>query len=323
VCGPQPASRGSGQFGDATSIAASRSWEGALTYLSTASDGRHLAVDSVGAPDGVSVFLLHATPGSRSGPRPRSSVLYRLGVRLICYDRPGYGGSDRDRARSVADAASDVATIADSLNIRRFSVVGHASGGPHALACATLLRERVHSAAVLVGLAPWDAEGLDWTLGMTGSKVREYYDANTDISSLTASLIEQAEQARYDSEAMLRLLFPEFRSKAGSAVDDIVIRNQLIHSYSEAMRHGMDGWIDDTIALVRPWGFDLSSVVAPVLLWHGTDDELSPVSHSYWLAKRIDRAEIQVNTGAVHSDAVQALPGVLKWVKKHWIDELD
>lgn len=280
-------------------------------------------MDSVGAPHGVSIFLLHATPGSRSGPRPRSSVLYRLGVRLICYDRPGYGESDRVTARSVADAASDVATIADSLNIERFSVVGHASGGPHALACAALLRERVQSAAILVGLAPWDAEGLNWTLGMTESKVREYSDANIDIVNLIASLTEQAEQVRDDPEGMLRLLFPEFRSRAGSAVDDIVIRNQLIYSYSEAMRHGMDGWIDDTLALVRPWGFDLSAIVAPVLLWHGTDDELSPVAHSFWLAKRIKTAEIQVNTGAVHSDAVQALPGVLTWVKKRWADELD
>src|ERR1039457_6640174 len=99
---------------------------------------RKLSVETLGAPEGKPVFLLHGTPGSRYGPRPRGIILYRLGIRLITYDRPGYSGSDRNRGRSVADAADDVAAIADALGIDRFSVVGRSGGGPHALACAAL-----------------------------------------------------------------------------------------------------------------------------------------------------------------------------------------
>ncbi|MGH3250352.1 MAG: alpha/beta fold hydrolase, partial [Trebonia sp.] len=133
------------------------------------SDGRRLATAVYGDPEGRPVFLLHGTPGSRIGPRPRSAILHRLGVRLICFDRPGYGESDRLPGRRVADAAADVSAIADALGLAKFAVVGRSGGGPHALACAALLPERLTKAAVLVGIAPREATGIDWLEGMTGS----------------------------------------------------------------------------------------------------------------------------------------------------------
>ncbi|MCG6500466.1 alpha/beta fold hydrolase, partial [Kitasatospora sp. A2-31] len=127
-----------------------------------AADGRALAVETVGDPRGRPVFLLHGTPGSRVGPHPRTSVLYRLGIRLVSFDRPGYGDSARLPGRRVSAAAADVRTIADELGIDRFAVLGRSGGGPHALACAALLPERVTRVALLVSLAPRNAAGLDW-----------------------------------------------------------------------------------------------------------------------------------------------------------------
>ena len=103
-----------------------------MTRVIGVSDGRQVSVDSYGDPNGFPVFLLHGTPGSRSGPVPRPPLLYRLGIRLISYDRPGYGDSDRQQGRSVADAAADVLDIADHLELESFSVVGRSGGGPHA-----------------------------------------------------------------------------------------------------------------------------------------------------------------------------------------------
>lgn len=125
-------------------------------------DGRQLATQLDGDPEGRPIFLLHGTPGSRLGPRPRSAVLHRLGVQLISFDRPGYGESDRLEGRRVADAAADVLAIADAYGLDRFAVVGRSGGGPHALACAALLPDRLTRAAVLVGIAPRGAEGLGW-----------------------------------------------------------------------------------------------------------------------------------------------------------------
>lgn len=145
-----------------------------MAQVVIAADGRRLSVETLGAPEGKPVFLFHGTPGARNGPRPRGIVLYRLGIKLICHDRPGYGDSDRQHGRTVGHIASDIAEIADSLGIDTFSVVGRSGGGPHALACAALLRGRVECAAALGSLAPIDAEGLDWWDGMVESNVRAY-----------------------------------------------------------------------------------------------------------------------------------------------------
>ena len=88
------------------------------------------------------------------------------GIRLISYDRPGYGGSTSQPGRSVADSASDVRTIAGALGIDRLAIWGYSGGGPHALACAALLPELVSAAATLASVAPYDAPGLDWFTGM-------------------------------------------------------------------------------------------------------------------------------------------------------------
>jgi pimeloyl-ACP methyl ester carboxylesterase len=278
-------------------------------------DGRKVAVESWGPPTGMPVFLLHGTPGSRSGPRPRASVLYRLGIYLISYDRPGYGESDPHPNRTVADAAGDVRAIADELELDSFGVVGRSGGGPHALACAALLEGRVQRAACLVGLAPSDAKDLDWYAGMTESNVQEYSTADASRQAVQASVAPQAEQIRENPDSSLGLLLPKLSKRDLRVVDDIAIRRLLTDTYAEAVRDGEDGWIDDVVALRRPWDFDLTSIKVPVLLWHGADDEYSPVSHTYWLEGQISTAVVQIQPDTAHFGAVEILPTVLAWMK--------
>ncbi|MFI6240971.1 alpha/beta fold hydrolase [Micromonospora sp. NPDC050795] len=277
-------------------------------------DGRHLAVETSGAPDGPVVFLLHGTPGGRSGPRPRGIVIYRLGVHLVCYDRPGYGDSDRHEGRRVADAATDVAAIADDLGIERFSVVGRSGGGPHALACAALLPDRVTRAAVLVGLAPAGAPDLDWYAGMAETNIKDYGQADGDLAALMLNLKVRADEARRDPMTLLDFLRPQLPGEDIRVVDDLAIRRLLTDMYAEALRHGPEGWIDDVLAIRRGWGFDLSAIRAEVRLWHGEQDRFSPMEHSHWLASRIPRAEVQVQPGAAHFGAVEILPQTLAWL---------
>jgi pimeloyl-ACP methyl ester carboxylesterase len=286
-----------------------------MTDIIHVTDERDVAVEIWGDSDGLPVFLLHGTPGSRRGPIPRASVLHRLGVKLICYDRPGYGGSSRHRGRTVADAAGDVRSISDSLGVDQFCVVGRSGGGPHALACAALLKDRVLSAAVLVGIAPSDAEGLDWYAGMAGSNVSEYGQASP--ATVAHDLSMRAEQIGNDPESLIRFLFPELTDPDRRVVDDVAIRRQLTDSYAEACRNGPHGWIDDVLAFRCPWGFDLSVIQAPVLFWHGAEDVFSPVAHTYWLASQIPRAvvETKVQPDAAHFNAVEVLPEVLAWVR--------
>lgn len=285
-----------------------------MTRLVMAPDGRRLSVESTGDPDGTPVFLFHGTPGSRDGPRPRGTVLYRLGIRLVSYDRPGYPGSDRKVGRIVADAARDVGAIADYLGIGQFGVVGRSGGAPHALACAALLKDRVISAAALGCPAPYDAEGPNWNAGMEDSNVRASHNAEANLVALIATLNGHARQVRNNSEGLLKLLWPDLDDHDKGVMEDIALRRVITRAHAEALRETANGWIDDVIALSRPWGFELSSITTRVKLWSGSKDEFSPPSHTCWLAKRIGTAELEVETGKAHLGAVEILPRILAWV---------
>ncbi|WP_327010403.1 alpha/beta hydrolase [Dactylosporangium sp. NBC_01737] len=279
-----------------------------------ARDGRDLRVEITGDPSGSPVFLLHGTPGSRVGPKPRGGVLYRLGIQLICYDRPGYGGSQRDMKRTVAAAAYDVQAIADALGLGRFAVVGRSGGGPHALASAACLPERVARAAVLVGVAPANADDLDWYAGMTDANVREYSTADADWHKLVERVRLQAARVRRDPVSLVKSLQQQMTDPDLRVVDDIAIQRLLAETYAEALRPGPYGWIDDIYALRSDWGFNLADIRQPVLLWHGADDNFSPVSHARWLAARIPNAKIRIETETAHFGAVEVLPEILTWL---------
>lgn len=246
-------------------------------------------------------------------------MLYRLGVRLICYDRPGYGGSDRYAGRSVADAAADVQAIAEALDLGPFSVVGRSGGGPHALACAAGLSGWVQCVVALVGLAPPNAPGLDWYDGMTASNKAELSD--NDPGGITAILTERAERIGSDPRLLLESLRPELTRRDLKVVDEVAIQQLLAEAYGEALRQGAEGWIDDSLALRKSWAFDPRKIKAPVLIWHGLDDVFSPVSHARWLADYIGadredaKVEVVLKRDAAHFDAVEALPDILAWVR--------
>ncbi|MFF3020541.1 alpha/beta fold hydrolase [Streptomyces sp. NPDC057939] len=267
-----------------------------------------------GDPDGKPVFLLHGTPGSRLGPAPRGMVLYQRRTQLIAYDRPGYGGSDRRRGRTVADVAEDVAAIADALGLDTFTVAGRSGGAPGALACAALLPDRVTRTAALVPLAPRDAEDLDWFEGMAASNVREYTTASDDPEELAARLIPRADGIRRDPGRLLDELRRELTDNDRMIVSDAGLRAMLLRNYREGLRTSAWGWIDDALAFSGPWGFDPADIRCPVLLWHGELDVFSPVGHSRWLARRIPGATTSIDPAAAHFAALRALPDVLTWL---------
>jgi len=285
-----------------------------LKHTVRAAGGRQLTTQTYGDPDGRPVFLLHGTPGSRLGPHPRSAVLHRLGVRLISFDRPGYGESDRVAGRRVADVATDVLTIADAYGLGKFAVVGRSGGGPHALACAALLPERITKAAVLVGLAPQGADGLDWFDGMAQSNVIEFTAAAHGYADIVAHTKAVADAVRANPASLIARLQTELPDSDRRVVADRGIRSMLVETYAEALRTSDYGWIDDALAFCSPWGFDPATVTVPVLIWHGASDVFSPASHARWLADRIPNAAVVVQAGAAHFGALDVLPDILRWL---------
>jgi pimeloyl-ACP methyl ester carboxylesterase len=279
--------------------------------------GGDLAVEVVGHPTGEAVFLLHGTPGSLLGPRPRGIFLYRLGIRLISYNRPGYPGSKRVKDRIVADAAADVDAIAKHFRLDRFSVIGRSGGAPHALACAAdrRLSDRLMCTAALSSLAPYDADDLDWFADMAESNVEAYHNAaESDLQTLIATFKQTARQVRNNSQGLLNTLRPELVGSDRQVIGDIALRRIIARTHAEALRESVHGWIDDVIALARPWCVDFSKISGPVLLWHGDDDVFSPASHTRWLHKKIERSELRLPPGVAHFEAITILPEIHRWV---------
>lgn len=147
-------------------------------------------------------------------------VLYQRKTQLITYDRPGYGDSDRQPGRCVADAVEDVRAIADHIGIEQFAVVGRSGGASHALACAALMPERVTRTAALVGLAPWDAVGLDWFDGMAASNVEAYTTAADDPDGLAESFISRSAVIRRDPVRLIDDLRRELTDSDRMVVND-------------------------------------------------------------------------------------------------------
>ncbi|MFI1393455.1 alpha/beta fold hydrolase [Streptomyces sp. NPDC020681] len=292
-------------------------------------DGK-LAYEEWGDPKGYPVFLLHGTPGSRLGPKPRTFDLHKLGIRLIAYDRPGYGESGRYVGRDVAHAAQDVIAIADHLRLGRYSVVGRSGGGPHALACAALSPDRVASAAAVVTVAPPDAEGLDWLAGMADSNVMTYemMENSPGLTQVGALLARNADAIRRNPSSLLSSLSQEMPDVDRLVVEDAGIRDLLMLNYLSAVgeftgaRTELEdppeptGWLDDLVSFRKPWGFYPEKIEeVPVLLWHGEQDVFSPVSHFRWLAERIPHACAVLQPSAAHFAALPALPPILAWVR--------
>ncbi|MER7174231.1 alpha/beta fold hydrolase [Streptomyces mesophilus] len=277
-------------------------------------DGRTLTAQDWGDPHGRAVLLLHGTPGSRLGIAPAEVLARWPGVRFFAYDRPGYGGSDRVEGRDVAHCARDAAEVADALGIRSFAVLGRSGGGAHALACAALLPERITGAAALVATAPRDGAGLDWFAGMTPYNVREYSLALRGAGALTASLVPQAEAIRAEPSRLLTGIAEGLSPSDAQVVADPAVRAMLLANYREALATSAYGWIDDCLALSRPWGFDPADIRGRVLLWHGAEDTFSPVGHFHWLARRIPHADAVLAEGAGHFGALAAFDSVLEWL---------
>nr|WP_246100991.1 alpha/beta hydrolase [Streptomyces cyaneus] len=295
-----------------------------LGSVESGDGGRLLSFETSGDPKGHPVFLLHGTPGSRVGPRPRTIDLYKLGIRLISYDRPGYGESHRLKGRTVDHAAADVEAIADHLKIDHFSVVGRSGGGPHALACAALLANRVASAAALVSIAPPDAEGLNWFEGMAESNVIAYEAATAALDEgsvecldrLKANLASNADAIRDNPESLLGLLTPEMPTADKAVVGHGGIRGLLLANYQTSVVRSSFGWLDDVLSFRRDWGFEPGKIVeVPLLLWHGEHDTFSPVGHFRWLADRIPSATPVLKPEAAHFAALPAVPEILAWLR--------
>jgi len=257
-------------------------------------DGRRLDFEVSGPSGGVPLVVQHGTPGALTQPPAARAAAIAHGLRLVTFSRPGYGSSTRRPGRSVADVAQDVAALLDHLEAPRCVTVGWSGGGPHALATAALLPERVAGVATVAGVAPYDVEGLDFMAGMGQGNIEEFELAIAGEDALRPELTEAAKalqgaQAEQLAEGMASVL-----SEADKAAFAGELGAGIAADFAEALRPGADGWIDDDLAFVRSWGFALDKIAAPAFVWQGGQDLMVPLAHGRWLAAAIPGAVVHL-----------------------------
>jgi pimeloyl-ACP methyl ester carboxylesterase len=280
-------------------------------------DGRTLAVEIDGDPAGLPVLVHAGTPNSRHlyGPNVRDAG--DRGLRLIGYDRPGYGGSTPHPGRTVADCAADVRAICAALDIGRLAMWGISGGGPHVLACAALLPDLVVAAASLASDAPYGAEGLDWLDGMGQLNVDDIRLFFADEAAARAQLDKEREEALAASPDEMTAGLESLLSPADKAVLHGGLAEFLTYAFQAGLKPGGEGWWEDN-CMLRPWGFELAGIAVPVLLMHGRQDNFVPFGHGQWLAGHIPGVEARLLDHDGHLTLIEhRIPEVHAWLAGH------
>ena len=256
----------------------------------TTPDGRNLDVYVAGPADGEVLLFHSGTPSAPLVYEPMVEQMAARGLRYVAFSRPGYGSSTRRPGRSVADVVDDTQTVLDHLGGERAWIMGWSGGGPHALACAALMPDRVRGTAAIASVAPYPAEGLDYLAGTGQENVDEFMAA---LEGPDALLVFKERN------------WPIFRAVTGDEIADSlgdlideVDRASLTGDFAEfiaassreALRESYWGWFDDDMAMIKPWGFDVDAIRVPVHIWQGRHDRMVPYGHGEWLASRIPSA---------------------------------
>jgi pimeloyl-ACP methyl ester carboxylesterase len=254
------------------------------------SGGRSLEVSASGPDQGMPLVLHHGTPSERSQYPPFAEAAAARGLRLVTYSRPGYGGSSRQPGRVIADCAADTLAVVERFGAGRFYTAGWSGGGPHALACAALLGDRVRACATIAGVGPFGAAGLDFLEGMGRDNQEEFGAALAGPSELQGYLEHQG-------QVLAGVTGEQVAAALGDLVSPVDVdaltgdfAAYLATTFRQAMSTGIWGWFDDDLAFTRPWGFDLDEVEMPVVVWQGGQDRMVPFAHAQWLTTQLPGA---------------------------------
>ena len=282
----------------------------------TLRDGRTLHVYDEGDPDGFVVLDHHGTPGSGLMYPPDVALARERGLRLVSYDRAGYGGSTPNPGRAVADIANDVVDVADALGVERFASFGASGGSPHSFALGALVAERCRAVAAIACPTPWGVEGIDWFAGQGEQNVEEFGAALEGPDALDAFLEPLAAELRAATAQEIREVLVTLLPPVDLAVLTGERAAHAKRNIDSAIAPGIAGWRDDDVAFTKPWGFELSDIRVPALLWQGVQDKMVPVAHGRWLAERIPGVEAHISESDGHlSIAVGRLAEIFDWLR--------
>jgi pimeloyl-ACP methyl ester carboxylesterase len=261
-------------------------------------DGRELELLDNGINAESAIIFHHGTPDHASTWNEWLEAAAALGLRAIAYSRAGYGTSDRHPGRSVISINNDIGQILDAKNITKFVSIGQSGGGPHSL--ATTCEPRNVGAISLAGVGVFGVDDLDFLAGMGPENHEEFGAALRGEAVIEDWMNQNAGAFKNVSGSEIIEAFGGLLGEADKAALKAGSADQMAASTRSALAVSFDGWIDDDLVFVKPWGFDLAAITKPVFLWQGDDDFMVPHAHSYWLEKHIPTAKLTFKAGEGH-----------------------
>lgn len=266
----------------------------------------------VEGPTGAQALVMHhGTPGVAIVLEPVAEAAARHGMRFVTHSRPGYRDSSPHPGRRVADVTDDVAALLDAVGADDFVTLGWSGGGPHALACAALLPDRCRAAAIVAGVAPYNAEGLDWLDGMGEENIAEFGAAATSTEALDRFLAEASAGLKDVQPDDVIAAFGDLLSTADHTALRDGLSDYLAESCRAAVSRGYDGWRDDDLAFLADWGIDLASIQVPVSIWQGDQDRMVPRDHGRWLGNHVAGATTHLVPGEGHLSLMKNIDAIV------------
>jgi pimeloyl-ACP methyl ester carboxylesterase len=281
----------------------------------TLDDGRELEVLMAGNPGGYPWLWVPGTPSAAVDYPRFDDLAAKLDLRLVTWSRPGYGSSTPrplpPQGPRIVDDVPDIEAVLDAQGIDEFVVVGWSGGGPRALACAAVLPDRCRAAATLAGVAPFDAEGLDWLAGMAPENVADFTAALQGPEAYAAFQEEFFMPLTSASVADVRAGFGELLTSTDEAAFTGDMAQWLTEMMHRAGAQGVVGVRDDGLAIAAPWGFDVADTSVPTAIWAAGQDAMVPYAHGKWLAAHVPGAVPHLFDDAGHITLVTKLEDVL------------
>jgi pimeloyl-ACP methyl ester carboxylesterase len=266
-------------------------------------DGRELEILDNGITSDKAIIFHHGTPHHASAWSSWLEDAASRGIRALSYSRAGYGTSDRNFGRSVLSNNSDISLLLDGKNISSFVAIGWSGGGPHAL--ANTFDHRNVGAITLAGVGEFGASDLDFLEGMGPENHDEFGAALKGETVLDAWMNANAGSMKNVTGAEIKEAFGGLIGDADKAVIEGDFADQMAATMRSGLAVSFDGWIDDDLAFVRPWGFKLSEISKPVYIWQGDDDFMVPHAHSKWLAEHIPGSHLKFVPGHGHISLIE------------------
>ena len=259
-------------------------------------DGRALDYITNESGNASAILFHHGTPGECTGWQTWFDEIN--GVKAIAASRPGYGLSDRNKGRTVARDLDDLSELLEFLKVESFVSVGWSGGGPHAI---NMTRHSLCKGAItLAGVGEWGNSDLNFLDGMGPENHDEF-------GAALAGEVQIEDWMKRNSPGMKNISGPDLVAAFGGLIGDSdkkALTADVADVYAASFRRALSvsyyGWLDDDLAFVQKFGFDLAKVNKPILVWQGNDDFMVPKSHSEWLAKHIPTAKLNFVPGHGH-----------------------